>query len=150
MVFGEFSGSNYMTHHGEKDRFQGRCRHQTKLLFHSRETKRVLPRIVPKPVVFKSQSSLATRINNDPPWIFCKYGSAAAVHKNLVAQPPELSCLPTMSSDKNARTLSQPSNRARPREKKEKKEVFKGVLDSPFRIQWYIFKSHSTNQLTFS
>jgi ribonuclease P/MRP protein subunit POP3 len=53
----------------------------------------------------------------------------------------------TMSSDKNARTLSQPSNRARPREMKEKKVVFKGVLDSPFRIQWYIFKSfHPTNQ----
>ncbi|KIM47741.1 hypothetical protein M413DRAFT_62833 [Hebeloma cylindrosporum] len=41
-----------------------------------------------------------------------------------------------MSSDKNARTLSQPSNRARPREIREKKVVFKGVLDSPFRIHW--------------
>ncbi|KAF8973513.1 hypothetical protein BDZ97DRAFT_1647723 [Flammula alnicola] len=39
-------------------------------------------------------------------------------------------------SDKNARTISNPSNRAKPKESKEKKVVFKGVLDSPFRIQW--------------
>ena len=55
-----------------------------------------------------------------------------------------------MSSDKNARTISQPSNRARTRDIKEKKVVFKSVLDSPFRIQWYTFKSfHPPNQWHF-
>ena len=41
-------------------------------------------------------------------------------------------------SEKTARILSQPSNRSKPRDGKEKKVVFKGVLDSPFRIQWYL------------
>ncbi|KAF9486310.1 hypothetical protein BDN70DRAFT_793852 [Pholiota conissans] len=39
-------------------------------------------------------------------------------------------------STKNARTLSHPSNREKPKDAKEKKVVFKGVLDNPFRIQW--------------
>jgi len=41
-------------------------------------------------------------------------------------------------SEKTARVLSQPSNRSKPRDGKEKKVVFKGVLDSPFRVQWYL------------
>lgn len=44
-------------------------------------------------------------------------------------------------SNKTARVLSQPSNRSKPRDGKEKKVVFKGVLDSPFRIQWYLGSS---------
>ncbi|KAF8807845.1 hypothetical protein BYT27DRAFT_7223627 [Phlegmacium glaucopus] len=39
-------------------------------------------------------------------------------------------------SEKTARVLTQPSNRSKPRDGKEKKVVFKGVLDSPFRVQW--------------
>jgi len=39
-------------------------------------------------------------------------------------------------SNKTARVFSQPSNRSKPRDGKEKKVVYKGVLDSPFRIQW--------------
>ncbi|KAF8167617.1 hypothetical protein B0H34DRAFT_682528 [Crassisporium funariophilum] len=39
-------------------------------------------------------------------------------------------------SEKTARTHSQLSNRSRPRDNKEKKVVFKGVLDNPFRVQW--------------
>ncbi len=39
-------------------------------------------------------------------------------------------------SEKNARTLSHTSNRVKPRDTKDKKVTFKGVLDSPFRIQW--------------
>ncbi|KDR85470.1 hypothetical protein GALMADRAFT_234358 [Galerina marginata CBS 339.88] len=39
-------------------------------------------------------------------------------------------------SDKNARTLTQHSNRAKPKDVKAAKVVFKGVLASPFRIQW--------------
>ena len=41
-------------------------------------------------------------------------------------------------SNKTARVLSQPSNRSKPRDGKEKKVVYKDVLDSPFRIQWYL------------
>ncbi|CAA7265903.1 unnamed protein product [Cyclocybe aegerita] len=39
-------------------------------------------------------------------------------------------------ADQQARIHTQPSNRARPKDAKEKKAVFKGVLDSPLRIQW--------------
>ncbi|KAF9567015.1 hypothetical protein CPC08DRAFT_681855 [Agrocybe pediades] len=39
-------------------------------------------------------------------------------------------------SEKHAKTLTQTSNRAKPKDAKEKKVVFKGVLDNPFRIAW--------------
>lgn len=41
-------------------------------------------------------------------------------------------------SEKNARTLSHISNRVKPRDTKDKKVAFKGVLDNPFRIQWCV------------
>jgi ribonuclease P/MRP protein subunit POP3 len=41
-------------------------------------------------------------------------------------------------SDKNARTVSHPSNRAKAKDVREKKVVFKAVLDNPHRIHWCV------------
>lgn len=39
-------------------------------------------------------------------------------------------------SDKTARTHTQLSNRAKPKDSNDKKVVFKSVLDNPYRIRW--------------
>ncbi|KAF9535672.1 hypothetical protein CPB83DRAFT_888356 [Crepidotus variabilis] len=50
-------------------------------------------------------------------------------------------------TDKQARTLTQPSNRAKFKDTREKKTVFKPVLDSPFRIQWPSLPLNSQNRV---
>jgi hypothetical protein len=41
-------------------------------------------------------------------------------------------------TDKNARTVTQPSNRAIAKDVRERKAVFKAVLDNPHRIHWCV------------
>lgn len=50
-------------------------------------------------------------------------------------------------SEKTARTHNHGSNRAKPREIGERKVVYKGVLDNPFRIQWCIFTSQCCDSI---
>jgi ribonuclease P/MRP protein subunit POP3 len=48
----------------------------------------------------------------------------------------------------SARVHTNPSNRAKSRETLEKKVVFKSVLDSPFRVPWYLLNCLASPQLT--
>jgi ribonuclease P/MRP protein subunit POP3 len=53
----------------------------------------------------------------------------------ITVQPP---LTDTVMTDKNARTVSQPSNRAKAKDVQETKTVFKAVLDNPHRIHWCV------------
>jgi len=50
-------------------------------------------------------------------------------------------------AEKKVRILTQPSNRAKPKNGLEKKVVYKSCLDDPFRIQWYVTLVSTNGQL---
>lgn len=41
--------------------------------------------------------------------------------------------------EKHVEVVTKPSNRAKGKDAREKKVVFKAMLDNPFRIRWYAF-----------
>jgi len=43
-------------------------------------------------------------------------------------------------AEKHVQVVTKPSNREKGKDAREKKVVFKGMLDNPFRIQWYVFR----------